>query len=210
MSDQLKSIAFTAIVALICSLLLTGAATGLKDRKLRNVAVDRQKNILKSVGLINDAKSITVDQIERLYAETIRCMGVDGTGEIVPDSSGGGVTGLFLHQGPATVRIHFAGGFSWLVGKNPRIHGHPKRWGDGRRVSRYTATMKHRAWAGKLKNPGFNKILLAKKSSMRTVILLLLPLPRGRWPKPFPQIGKPILSTASRVPRSLANTSAEG
>jgi Na+-transporting NADH:ubiquinone oxidoreductase subunit C len=68
MSDQLKSIAFTAIVALICSLLLTGAATGLKERKLRNVAVDRQKNILKSVGLINDAKSITVDQIERLYA----------------------------------------------------------------------------------------------------------------------------------------------
>ena len=88
MSDQLKSIAFTAIVALICSLLLTGAATGLKDRKLRNVAVDRQKNILKSVGLIDDAEATTVDQIERLYAETIRCMGVDGAGNIVADLSG--------------------------------------------------------------------------------------------------------------------------
>jgi Na+-transporting NADH:ubiquinone oxidoreductase subunit C len=43
MSDQLKSIAFTALVALVCSLLLTGAATGLKERKMRNVAVDRQK-----------------------------------------------------------------------------------------------------------------------------------------------------------------------
>jgi len=83
MSDQLKSIAFTAVVALVCSLLLTGAATGLKDRKLRNVAVDRQKNILKSVGLIDAALPVTIEQIENRYQENIRCYTMDGTSQIV-------------------------------------------------------------------------------------------------------------------------------
>ena len=87
MSDQLKSIAFTAVIALVCSLLLTGAATGLKDRKLRNVAVDRQKNILKSVGLLDPAQQPTVAQIERLYLDNIRCYAMDGSGRIVEGES---------------------------------------------------------------------------------------------------------------------------
>jgi len=88
MSDQLKSIVFTAVVALVCSLLLTGAATGLKDRKLRNVAVDRQKNILKSVGLIDPTQPVTIEQIEKRYQENIRCYTVDGTGTIVAADAG--------------------------------------------------------------------------------------------------------------------------
>jgi Na+-transporting NADH:ubiquinone oxidoreductase subunit C len=87
MSDQLKSIAFTVAIALVCSLLLTGAATGLKERKLRNVAVDRQKNILKSVGLLNPDQQSTVAQIERLYQDKIRCYAMDGTGRIVGGES---------------------------------------------------------------------------------------------------------------------------
>ena len=83
MSDQLKSIAFTVAIALVCSLLLTGAATGLKERKLRNVAVDRQKNILKSVGLFDPDQQSTVAQIERLYQDKIRCYAMDGSGRIV-------------------------------------------------------------------------------------------------------------------------------
>jgi len=87
MSDQLKSIAFTVAIALVCSLLLTGAATGLKERKLRNVAVDRQKNILKSVGLFDPDQQSTVAQIERLYQDKIRCYAMDGTGRIVGGDS---------------------------------------------------------------------------------------------------------------------------
>lgn len=85
MSDQLKSIGFTALVALVCSLLLTGAATGLKERKMRNVAVDRQKNILMSVGLVDPGGPSTVEQIEQSYRDNIRCYAVDGTGRIVAD-----------------------------------------------------------------------------------------------------------------------------
>jgi len=87
MSDQLKSIAFTIAIALVCSLLLTGAATGLKERKLRNVAVDRQKNILKSVGLFDPDQQSTVAQIERLYQDKIRCYAMDGSGRIVGGDS---------------------------------------------------------------------------------------------------------------------------
>ncbi len=87
MSDQLKSIAFTVAIALVCSLLLTGAATGLKDRKLRNVAVDRQKNILKAVGLLNPDQPATLARIEQLYKDNIRCYAMDGTGRIVTGHS---------------------------------------------------------------------------------------------------------------------------
>ncbi len=88
MSDQLKSIAFTVAIALVCSLLLTGAATGLKERKMRNVAVDRQKNILKAVGLLAPDQPATVSQIEQLYQDSIRCDAMDGTGRIVAGDSG--------------------------------------------------------------------------------------------------------------------------
>ena len=73
MSDQLKSIGFTALVALVCSLLLTGAATGLKERKMRNVAVDRQKNILMSVGLVDPGGPATVERIEQAGSRTQCC-----------------------------------------------------------------------------------------------------------------------------------------
>ena len=83
MSDQLKSIGFAAAIALVCSLLLTGAATGLKERKLRNVAIDRQKNIIQSVGLVDAMQRPADSLIERLYLENIRCHVVDGSGRVV-------------------------------------------------------------------------------------------------------------------------------
>jgi Na+-transporting NADH:ubiquinone oxidoreductase subunit C len=89
MSDQLKSIAFAATVALVCSLLLTGAATGLKDRKMRNVALDRQKNILKSVGLVDAEQRPTDSQVEQLYRDNIRCYAMDGSARIVAENSDG-------------------------------------------------------------------------------------------------------------------------
>ena len=99
MSDSFKSIAFTAVMALVCSLLLTGAATGLKERKMRNVAVDRQKNILKSVGLIDPAQTSSVAQIEQLYRNNIRCYAINGSGKIAAsDSAADGLPVCFYIQ----------------------------------------------------------------------------------------------------------------
>ena len=128
MSSQLKSILFTAVVALVCSLLLTGAASGLKDRRLRNVAVDRQKNILKAVGLIALDQKLPADQIEQRYAENIRCYTMDGAGRVVDDPahSGGLPVCFYIKDGkPAAYILPVDSRGLW-----GKIHGygHRKRW----------------------------------------------------------------------------------
>lgn len=136
MSDQLKSIAFTAVVALVCSLLLTGAATGLKERKLRNVAVDRQKNILKSVGLVDPAVNPTVEQIEQLYRDNIRCDAMDGTGRIVAGDSG-------VEALPVCFYVKDAQPVAYILPVDSRglwgkIHGYMAIQNDGRTVAGFS------------------------------------------------------------------------
>jgi len=46
MSDQLKTILFAAATCLVCTISLTAASTGLKELQQKNIAMDRQKNIL--------------------------------------------------------------------------------------------------------------------------------------------------------------------
>jgi len=83
MSSHLKSIIFSAVLTVICGSLLTLASTGLKEYQLKNIALDKQKNILKSVGLIHDKKPPSPGIIDKLYAEKIKQVWVDLSGEII-------------------------------------------------------------------------------------------------------------------------------
>ena len=83
MSNHIKSIIFAAVLGIVCSSLLTLASTGLKEYQLRNIAIDKQQNILKSVGLIEEDKAPLPDTIEKLYTNSIRQMWVDFEGKIV-------------------------------------------------------------------------------------------------------------------------------
>lgn len=83
MSKNLKSFVFAGILCLVCSLLLTAAATGLKERQDKNVAIDRQKNILKSVGLVAEDQKYSAETIEKLYSENIRNIRVDTEGKVL-------------------------------------------------------------------------------------------------------------------------------
>ena len=85
MSNHLKSIIFAAVLSIVCGSLLTLASTGLKQYQLKNIAIDKQKNILKSVGLIDDKKSLSPDTIVRLYTDNIKQMWIDFEGKIVLD-----------------------------------------------------------------------------------------------------------------------------
>ena len=83
MSNHLKAILFSVVVSLTCGSLLTLASTGLKDYHLRNMMIDRQKNVLKSVGLYPDRRPLAPEQIEHVYAESIKPMWIDSRGELV-------------------------------------------------------------------------------------------------------------------------------
>ena len=85
MSKYIKSILFALVLSLVCGGLLTLAATGLREYHLKNIALDMNKNILKSVGLIKDAKSYSTEAVAQLYADHIRQMWVDVEGKFVQE-----------------------------------------------------------------------------------------------------------------------------
>jgi Na+-transporting NADH:ubiquinone oxidoreductase subunit C len=89
MSDTGRSIRFAIIVAVVCSFLLTAAAAGLKPYQERNMRVDRQKNILKSVGLITADEAPTAEAIATLYEARIKCLWTDASGRIVAEEERG-------------------------------------------------------------------------------------------------------------------------
>jgi Na+-transporting NADH:ubiquinone oxidoreductase subunit C len=86
MSDALKSIGFAIILCLACGLMLTAASSGLRPYQQENMLIDQQKNILKAVGMIDDAKSYSREQIRKLYQENIIRLHADTTGLIVDDA----------------------------------------------------------------------------------------------------------------------------
>jgi Na+-transporting NADH:ubiquinone oxidoreductase subunit C len=86
MSEGFKSILFAVVLCLVCSVLLTTANTGLKSYQLQNIAVDRQKNILMAVGLIEEGRSYEPAAIHALYDGSIQNLWVDAGGVVVPES----------------------------------------------------------------------------------------------------------------------------
>ena len=89
MFNSLKSLVFAIILCLICSILLTTASSGLQRFQERNIIVDKRKNILKSVGLINNDQSYPSQKIDQLYTEYIRPRWVDADGRLVNENERG-------------------------------------------------------------------------------------------------------------------------
>ncbi|MBU2622938.1 MAG: FMN-binding protein [Proteobacteria bacterium] len=86
MSSNFKSVLFAIVLCLACSLLLTMASSGLKGYQLRNIKLDRQKNLLRSAGLIDDQNNNRPESIEKLYSEKIKSLWVDPSGRIVKET----------------------------------------------------------------------------------------------------------------------------
>ena len=86
MSEALKTYLFAAVLCLVCSLLLTAAATGLKPRQLQNVAVDRQRNILVAAGLLDGETVPPAAEIQALYDENVKNIWVNQQGQVVPET----------------------------------------------------------------------------------------------------------------------------
>lgn len=97
-SGNIRSLLFAGAMCVVVSLLLTAAATGLKGFQERNATLDRYKNILKSVDLIEPGKSYPSEAIQALYSENIRQVCITRDGEIVPPKERGpGDLSLYLY-----------------------------------------------------------------------------------------------------------------
>jgi len=86
MSSRLKSILFAIVLCFVCSIILTTASTGLQRFQQKNMLIDKHRNILKSVGLIQPDRRPTTDEIESLFNEYIKSLWVDSEGRLSGDS----------------------------------------------------------------------------------------------------------------------------
>ncbi|OQY53582.1 MAG: NADH:ubiquinone oxidoreductase subunit C [Desulfobacteraceae bacterium 4572_88] len=89
MSDNLKSFVFAGVLCFVCSLLLTAASSGLKEFQQKNIALDKQKNILQSVELLDADQTYSPEDIEKLYADSIRSVWTAGDGKILDSGKKG-------------------------------------------------------------------------------------------------------------------------
>lgn len=67
----LYTIIFSCVVCGICSILVSGAAVGLKSRQEENKVLDRQQKVLSVAGLIKEDESLSKEQIKERYSQYI-------------------------------------------------------------------------------------------------------------------------------------------
>jgi len=137
MFDNIKSILFALVTALICSLLLTAASSGLKPFQEENIEVDRKKNILKSIGLIEEGRKYSFEAIKSLYDDNITCMRIDSEGRAVEKGAGSETElPIYLYMQDDRVAAYVMPvSTRGLWGK---IHGYLALEGDGSTVSGFT------------------------------------------------------------------------
>ena len=164
MSSHFHSIAFATILCIVCSLLLTAASSGLKEYQERNIILDKQQNILKSVGLISDEEAVTSEVIRARYTSNIQPVWVNSSGQIVPEKeSGERDLPIYLYQKNNVLA-------AYIVPINTRglwgrIHGYLAIEGDGKTISGFTV-YKHSetpGLGGEIEKRWFQQNFIGKK-----------------------------------------------
>jgi len=107
MSDALRSLLFAAVLCLVCSLLLTAAATGLKGYQQKNIELDRRRNLLKSVNLVTPEANLSAQKIRRIYDTSITEIAVDRAGRVVPAGEGApGDLPMYLYRTDGVIHAY--------------------------------------------------------------------------------------------------------
>jgi Na+-transporting NADH:ubiquinone oxidoreductase subunit C len=68
---------------------LTTATTGLQRFQQKNLLIDKHRNVLMSVGLVEQDRRYTAEKIESLYRENIKPLWVDPSGQLIEESRRG-------------------------------------------------------------------------------------------------------------------------
>ena len=70
-------VGFSAAVCVVCALFVSSTAEWLGPRQERNALLDRQKNVLSVAGLMKPGESLTPDEIEARFKDSIRPVVID-------------------------------------------------------------------------------------------------------------------------------------
>ena len=89
-------IVFALLLSVICSLMITAAAGGLKRFQVANMELDKKINILKAANLIGQKKP-SKNKINALYDTHIKEVLIDGQGKII-ESHASNSLNLYLFQ----------------------------------------------------------------------------------------------------------------
>ncbi|MCF8091305.1 MAG: FMN-binding protein [Desulfotignum sp.] len=106
MSDKKRSfkksriyvVLFALATALVFSVLITSAATMLKERQLENMALDKKTNLLEAAGLVPEDKKSTPEEIKQIYDAHIREVHVDPRGRIVETPADSSLQLYLIHS----------------------------------------------------------------------------------------------------------------
>jgi len=105
MSDKKKSfknsriyvVMFALGTALVFGVLITSAATMLKEKQLENMALDKKTNLLEAAGLVPEDKKPSPGDIKQIYDTHIRQVYVDSRGRIIKDPANSSLQLYLIH-----------------------------------------------------------------------------------------------------------------
>jgi Na+-transporting NADH:ubiquinone oxidoreductase subunit C len=143
--------------------LLTVSSRGLKAYQQENALIDRQKNVLQSVGVTDPGRSYRADEIKALYAQSIKAVRVDASGQVAADAESERGLPLYLYTQDDQVR-------SYIVpvdsrGLWGRIYGYLAIESDGRTVAGFSVYQHAETpgLGGEIEKPWFQQNFVGKK-----------------------------------------------
>ncbi len=204
--SKLYVIAFALGLSLICSMLITAAASGLKKFQQENIALDKKVNLLRAASLVAPGDKPPKQEISRLFDTRIREVIVDSQGQITQTDTPDGMHLYFIGAENDAQEIT---GYILPITTRGLWGKIQDTWPLKTTVKQYldfpcSAIPRPRAWAVKSKAPGFKKTSRAKKSSTPRTNSCPWALPRVRL-RICPRTNKAILWTESQGPPSRAN-----
>lgn len=84
--EDIQTVGFAAIICVVCSLIISAAASSLKELQLINKETDRRLNVLQAFGeqTVVDGVKLTTEEVAAIFEKNIREVVVDpATGEVL-------------------------------------------------------------------------------------------------------------------------------
>ena len=129
MSSSIKTFSFAAITCLICSLLLTATATGLKERQDFNREINVKKNILKVMNLIAKDSKFSPKEVESIYNQNIKDLFLTENGDITDQKTDLPIHIIYKGNDIESYALPVAGYGLWST-----LYGYMAIEGDGNTV----------------------------------------------------------------------------